>query len=333
MTTAVTSSIGPTIPEPSPRPRRRTRYGIRVALVFLILVVVAALLASVLAPYGYNEQDYDAVLSGASSSHWLGTDHVGRDVLSRLLYGARISLGSAAVAVAVAAGIGIPLGLLSGYFARWFDEITVRLMDTLIAFPGILLAIAITAALGTGTYTAMIAVGVVLSPAFVRLTRAQVFVVRNRLYVDAARTFGLSNRWIITRHVIPNAIQPVIVLTAHMLGAALLIEAGLSFLGLGTPPPHPSWGGMLQDASRYLDGVAVQLIAPGLAIALTLLAFNIVGDAMRDLLDPRAAASTRLWPGRSRVQPDDDNRDRHADPTPRLPGGETAIASTGEEPR
>jgi peptide/nickel transport system permease protein len=302
--------------------RRRWRWrdtgpGVRAAFVFLILAVLAAALAPLLAPYGYNAQDYDAILDGMSGGHWLGTDHLGRDVLSRLLYGARLSLGSAAVAVVVASGAGVPLGLMAGFFAGWFDRVTVRLMDTLIAFPGVLLAIAITAALGTGMVTAMIAVGIVLSPGFVRITRAQVLVVRNRLYVDAARTFGLSNRWIIARHVIPNAIQPVIVLTAHMLGAALLIEAGLSFLGLGTPPPYPSWGGMLRDASRQLDGLAVQLVAPGLAIALTLLAFNTVGDGIRDLLDPRAARRSRakrwtVWlrsngaapNGEARQQPD-----------------------------
>lgn len=273
----------------SPR-RSSNRRGI-IAIAFIACLGAVALLATLLAPYGYNDQDYSAILQGVSGAHWLGTDDLGRDVLSRLLYGARVSLGSALVAAGVAMVLGIPAGLMSGFLGGWVDAAVMRMVDTLLSFPTIVLAIGVTATLGTGMTNAMIAVGIVLAPAFARLTRAQVLVVKNRLYVDAARTFGGRTTWLIGRHVVPNAIQPVIVLTAHMLGVALLVEASLSFLGLGTPPPQPSWGGMLREASRFLDGLAVQIVAPGLAIASTLLAINVLGDWMRDVLDPRAASA------------------------------------------
>jgi peptide/nickel transport system permease protein len=273
--------------------KRFRRIGGRVAVVYLVVLAVVAVFAAQLAPFGFNDQDYDAILSAPSAGHWFGTDDLGRDVFSRLLYGAQVSLGSSVVAVVVAAGIGVPIGLASGFVGRWLDSVLMRILDTFLAFPTILLAITVTAVLGTGLLPAMVAVGVALMPSFARMMRAQVLVVRDRLYVDAARTFGLPGWWVVLRHVVPNSIQPVIVLTAHMLGAALLVEASLSFLGLGTPAPRPSWGGMLRDASRFLDGVAVQIVVPGLAIALTLLAVNVAGDWLRDLLDPRLTARSR----------------------------------------
>lgn len=269
------------------RRRRKLSGGILAACGLLGLLVLIAIAAPWLAPYGFNDQDYQSIHVGSSSDHWLGTDSFGRDVLSRLMYGTRISLGSAAVAVSVAIALGVPAGLLAGYLGGRVDGVIMRLVDTLLAFPTIVLAIGVTAMLGVGMTNAMIAVGIVLSPAFARVMRAQTLVVRGRLYVDSARTFGGGNLWIVRRHILPNAIQPVIVLAAHMLGVALLVEASLSFLGLGTPPPNPSWGGMLREASRFLDGLAVQIVAPGVAIAITLLAINVVGDGLRDALDPR----------------------------------------------
>lgn len=266
-----------------------SRRGGIIALGFIGCLVVVAALAPWIAPYGFNDQNYDSLHQGMSSTNWLGTDGFGRDILSRLIYGARVSLGSAVMAAVVAAGIGVPAGLLAGYLGGRVDAIVMRLVDTLLAFPTIVLAIGVTAMLGVGMANAMVAVGIVLSPAFARMMRAQTLVVRNRLYVDAARTFGAGTPWIVVRHIVPNAIQPIIVLMAHMLGVALLVEASLSFLGLGTPPPQPSWGSMLREASRFLDGLAVQIVAPGLAIALTLLAINILGDWIRDILDPRAS--------------------------------------------
>lgn len=203
------------------------------------------------------------------------------------MYGTRVSLGSAAVAVTVALVLGVPTGLLAGYIGGRVDGFLMRIIDTLLAFPTIVLAIGVTAMLGVGMTNAMIAVGIVLSPSIARVMRAQTLVVRGRLYIDSAHTFGGGNLWIIVRHVLPNAVQPVIVMAAHMVGVALLVEASLSFLGLGTPPPNPSWGGMLREASRFLDGLAIQIVAPGAAIALTLLAINVVGDWLRDALDPR----------------------------------------------
>ncbi|MAT04404.1 MAG: diguanylate cyclase [Acidimicrobiaceae bacterium] len=273
----------------SPWRRRiaKTPAGVLAAYCVLLLIVIVAAAAPWLAPYGFNDQDYEAILVGSSSDHWLGTDSFGRDVLSRLMYGARVSLGSAAVAVTVGMSLGVPAGLLAGYFGGRTDGIIMRLVDTLLAFPTIVLAIGVTAMLGVGMTNAMVAVGIVLSPAFARVMRAQTLVVKNRLYVDSARTFSGGSFWIVRRHILPNAVQPVIVLAAHMLGVALLVEASLSFLGLGTPPPNPSWGGMLREASRFLDGLAIQIVAPGLAIAVTLLAINVVGDGLRDALDPR----------------------------------------------
>ena len=265
----------------------------RWALGYLALLACAALAAPILAPYGFNQQDYAAVLQGPSGGHLLGTDELGRDVLSRLLYGGRVSMESMLIAVAVGAGFGVPAGLISGFVGRWVDAVTMRIADTLLAFPTLVLAIAVTAALGRGTVRVMVAVGIVIAPSFARMMRAQVLVVKNRLYVDAAKSFGMSRLWIIARHVAPNAIQPVLVLTAHMLGVVLLVEASLSFLGLGTPPPYPSWGGMLREATRNSGGLAIQIIAPGLVIASTLLAVNLVGDRLRDALDPRATRQNR----------------------------------------
>ena len=272
---------------------RSLSVGAWLALMVLAVAIVAALAAPWLAPYGYNEQDYSAVLSGIGPKHWLGTDHLGRDVLSRLIYAARASILSSFVAVTVAVAIGLPLGLLAGYAGGRVDAVTVRAGDTLTAFPAILLVLAITATVGAGVVQSMFGVGVVLAVAVLRTARAQVLVVKERLYVDAARTFAVPNRRIITRHIAPNSIQPVIVLAAHLAGVALLIEAALSFLGLGITPPTPSWGGMLQDASSRLDGLAVQLLAPGITIAICVLSFNTIGDAIRDRLDVRFG-STRL---------------------------------------
>ncbi|PRZ39721.1 peptide/nickel transport system permease protein [Antricoccus suffuscus] len=266
---------------------RSNRTSASIALVFLCLLVLIAIFAPLVATHDYAKQDYSHILAGPSSSHFLGTDDFGRDVFSRLVYGARLSLGSSVIAVSVGLIIGLPIGLASGYIGRWFDVVAMRVVDTFMAFPSIILAIAVTAILGTGVVTAMIAVGVVLIPSFARLIRGQVLSVRSRLYVDAARTFGGRSWWIIMRHIFPNSVQPVVILAAHLLGVAILIEASLSFLGLGAPPPQPGWGAMLREAARSADGLTVQVIAPGAAIALTLLALNLLGDRIRDMFDPR----------------------------------------------
>jgi peptide/nickel transport system permease protein len=288
-TELLTAEAGPATPVRSAtaRRRRRLRIGVVLAGGFLGVAALGALLAPWIAPFGVNEQNYDRILQGPSGTHWLGTDDLGRDMLTRLMHGARVSLMSSLVAVSVGLAVGLPLGIVAGYLGGVTDSVLTRILDTLLAFPTIVLAIAVTATLGTGMTNAMVAVGIVIAPSFGRMIRAQVMVVRRRLYVESAVMMGLSRWWILRRHLLPNAIQPIIVLCAHMLGVALLVEASLSFLGLGTPPPTPSWGGMLRDASRVVDGVAVQTVLPGLAIALSLLSFNTLGDWLRDLLDPR----------------------------------------------
>lgn len=271
-------------------PRRRFRLkATTFAIGVLILVVLIAIFADLIAPFGLNEQDYDSILQAPNATHWLGADHLGRDVLSRIIYGGRVSIEAMLVAVAVGAGIGIPIGVISGYAGGWVDTVIMRIADTLLAFPTLVLAIGVAAALGSSTAMVMIGVGIVLSPSFCRMARIQTRVVKSRLYVDAARSFGKSPLSIVVRHIAPNGFQPLLVQLAHMFGVVLMVEASLSFLGLGAPPPNPSWGSMLKDATTYSPGLTMQVIAPGLAIAIVMLAINIIGDAARDGLDPRLA--------------------------------------------
>jgi peptide/nickel transport system permease protein len=269
---------------------RRKFFGLNassIAACYLGLILVVSLLAPVIAPYGLNQPDYNAFNDGPSLSHLLGTDQLGRDVLSRLMFGGQVSYEAMAVAVGVAAVVGIPIGVLAGYLGGWAEDVIMRIADALLAFPTLLLAIAVSAALGTGTARVMLGVGIVLSPSFIRMARIQTRVISNRLYVDAARSFGKSPLWTVRWHIAPNGFQPLYPLTAHMFGVVLIVEASLSFLGLGAPPPSASWGSMLKDASQYTPGLTIQTIAPGLAIATVLLAINIIGDSMRDSLDPR----------------------------------------------
>ena len=219
-------------------------------------------------------------------THWLGTDDLGRDVFSRLLYGAPVALYASILATVVAVVVGVPLGLLAGFVGGWVDEVIGRLVDTILSFPAIILAVGITGALGVGLTNGMLAVGLVFSPVLARLVRSQSLVVRSELYVDAARCFGASTSRILSRHVLPNVVQPVIVQITLLLAAALLAEASLSFLGLGAQAPEPSWGGMLARAYSYMEVAPEQMYPPGLAILLTALAFNALGESLRIVLDP-----------------------------------------------
>jgi peptide/nickel transport system permease protein len=275
------------------------------ATAWLLMLTVVAITAPFLAPYDMAQQDLTNILGSPSADHWLGTDELGRDVLSRLLFGARVSLLASFIATAVGLVIGVPIGLLAGYAGGWTDNVLMRIVDTLLAFPGIVLAIAVIAALGPGLVNAMIAVGILFSPSFARLIRGQVLTVKGRLYVDAARTFGSPPWRTIVRHVVPNSIQPVVVQAAFFMAVALLAEAALSFLGLGVQPPTASWGGMLRGAARFIDGAGLQVYPPGLAIALTVLAFNLLGDALRDSFDPVASSIRRLGRRRVRRQPEE----------------------------
>ena len=262
--------------------------GAGLSLMFLVGLLVLAVLAPVVAPYSPTAQNVSNSLAEPSLRHWLGTDDLGRDILSRLIHGAPATLYASFLAVSVACVIGIPIGLLAGFLGGWVDEIISRVIDTLLSFPAIVLAIGVTGALGIGLTNGMLAVGIVFSPQLARLVRAQTLVVKQELYVDAARCFGAGLGRIILRHILPNAIQPVIVQVTLLLAVALLAEASLSFLGLGVQPPQPSWGAMLARAYNYMELAPEQMYAPGIAILLTALAFNTLGEALRIALDPTA---------------------------------------------
>ena len=281
------------LPAPPRRSRavkvlRWMRHDMRAVLsiAFLSLMVIVSIFAPVLAPYSPVDQDVTQLLLPPSAAHWLGTDDLGRDVLSRLIWGAPNSLYASFLAVGVGVVLGVPVGLLIGFLGGWIDEVTSRFIDALLSFPPIVLAIAVTGALGIGLTNAMLSVGFVFAPVLARLVRAQTLVVKSALYVDAARGFGASTSHIIIRHIVPNAIQPVIVQVTLMLAIALLAEASLSFLSLGVQPPAASWGGMLARAYNYIEIAPEQMYAPGLAILFTALAFNALGESMRVALDP-----------------------------------------------
>ncbi|HET8756493.1 MAG TPA: ABC transporter permease [Solirubrobacteraceae bacterium] len=264
--------------------RNRLALG---ALVVLALLVVVAALGPVLAPYGANEIDIGNRLSGPSGAHPFGTDELGRDVFSRVLLGARVSLEVGFVAVGIALVAGVLGGLLAGFYGQLVDDAIMRFMDVLFAFPAILMAIAVLAILGPGTTNAMVAIGIVYTPIFARVTRASVLSVREEVYVRAARASGASDLRLMRLHVLPNVMAPIIVQTSVSLAFAILSEAALSFIGLGTQPPDPSWGRMLSDGRGFLEDAWWMALFPGLAIFATVLSFNVLGDALRDVLDPR----------------------------------------------
>jgi peptide/nickel transport system permease protein len=253
---------------------------------YLAVLLVLAIFAAQIAPYSPVDQNVAELLMPPSAAHWLGTDDLGRDVLSRLIWGAPNSLYASTFAVSVAIALGVPVGLLIGFVGGWLDEIVSRFIDALLSFPPIVLAIAVTGVLGIGLTNAMLSVGIVFAPVLARLVRAQTLIVKQAVYVDAARAFGASVPQIIIRHIVPNAIQPIIVQVTLMLAIALLAEASLSFLALGVQPPQASWGGMLARAYNYIEIAPAQMYAPGLAILLTALAFNGLGESMRIALDP-----------------------------------------------
>lgn len=264
----------------------RSDFRGALSVAYLATLLVLSIFAPWIAPYSPTLQDLNAILEPASAAHLLGTDDIGRDVLSRLIYGAPAALYASALAVTISIVIGVPIGVLAGFLGGWVDNFISRLIDTLLSFPGIVLAIGVTGALGIGLTNGMIAVGIVYSPFLARLARAQTLVVKNELYVDAARCFGTSTTRIIIRHILPNAVQPIIVQITLLLAIALLAEASLSFLGLGVQPPQPSWGSMLARGYIYMEIAPAQMFAPGLAIVFTTLAFNALGESLRIALDP-----------------------------------------------
>ncbi len=253
----------------------------------LVLLVVVGVAGPWLAPAGVNDVDVDRMLQAPSWAHPFGTDELGRDVLSRVMVAARVSLQVGAVSVGIALVAGVTLGLFAGYYRGWLDNLLMRCMDVLFAFPVLLLAVAIVAVLGPGLLTAMIAIGVVYTPIFARVTRAGVLSVREQVFVRAAVSIGASDLRIMRRHVLPNIAAPLIVQTSLSLAFAILSEAALSFLGLGVQPPAPAWGRMLYDGRGFVTDAWWLGVFPGAAIFVTVLAFNLVGDALRDVLDPR----------------------------------------------
>jgi peptide/nickel transport system permease protein len=298
-------------PSSAPRSVRRTHSKVdwlwadgraKAASIVLLLIILLAIFAPLVARHPPDVQS-PALLKGPSGAHWLGTDDVGRDVWARLVYGARVSLQAGLIAVAVAVVIGVPIGVLAGYVGGWSDNLLMRAVDTLLAFPAIILAIGITAALGRGLVNSMIAVGVVFSPGIARITRTQVQLTKDRLYVDAAVGFGSSTWRTMRRHVVPNMIGPVIVQATFLFGLALLAEASLSFLGLGVQAPTSSWGSMLRRSSQFLAQSPNAIYVPGLAIALTVLSVNVLGDSLRDAVDPAASGRRRLRRARTTATP------------------------------
>lgn len=268
---------------------RRANAAIGSGLIGLALV--AALVAQIATPYDPVALDFGARLSAPSTAHWLGTDQFGRDVLSRLLSAASVSVTVSVLTVALALAIGVTIGALSGYFGGWIDRAVMTVVDAFMALPGLLLALALMAALGQSKWGVILALGIAYSPSVTRVVRGTTLSLREKEYVEASRAMGNADLFTIARHIVPNCIGPLTVLATAFFAHAILAESALSFLGLGVPPPYPSWGGMLADARSYFTFAPWLAIFPGIAISATLLGVNLFGDALRDYFDPRMALS------------------------------------------
>ena len=265
---------------------RRNRLA-SVGLVIIVSLCLLALLAPLIAPFDPHDQDLYAVLSGPTAQHWLGTDNLGRDLLSRVLYGARVSLMTGLLCTLFAAMIGIPIGLVSGYVGGVVDAILMRVTDAFLCFPPLIFILAMSAALGPGLKNVILSFTVFGWTGFARIVRGQVLLVRELPFIEAARATGVSKFRIMWRHVIPNTLAPIIVAVSITIGVAILVESGVSFLGLGVQPPTASWGKELRVGFTYLEVVPLFSLIPGLMISLTVLGFNFFGDGLRDALDPR----------------------------------------------
>jgi peptide/nickel transport system permease protein len=265
---------------------KRNKAAVIGGLVVLLFLLTAAL-APLIAPYPPDEGDLMKRLSPPSREHWLGTDPLGMDLLSRVIYGARISLVIQITAVSIALVVGTLLGLLAGYYGGWFDNGIMRMMDILLAFPGIFLAISIIAVLGTGLTNLMLAAGIYSIPQFARIVRGSVLSLKEKEFIEAARAAGEKDAGILFRYLLPNSMAPIIIQTSLRMATVLLTASGLSFLGLGVQPPTAEWGAMLSNARGYLITAPHAAIVPGLAIMLVVMGFNLFGDGLRDALDPR----------------------------------------------
>ncbi|MFE1630174.1 nickel transporter permease [Brevibacillus reuszeri] len=262
---------------------KRALYGFWM----VILCLLVAVLAKWIAPYDPIEQNMEIMLEGPSWSHPFGTDEFGRDILSRIIHGTQISLMTGFVGVLIAVVIGVALGTISGYFGGLADSLIMRIMDIFMAFPSFLLALAIVSVLGPGMVNVMIAIGIFSVPTFARLSRSSVIAIKDKEYIEAVKAMGGSHFHIIVKHVIPNSIAPIIVLSTMRIATAIITAAGLSFLGMGAQPPTPEWGAMLSTGREYLRVAPHVSTMPGLAIMFLVLGFNMLGDGLRDALDPK----------------------------------------------
>ncbi len=261
---------------------------------FIVLMfLVAVIFAPVLAPYDYAKQDIPSMLQGPSRAHLLGTDHLGRDILSRIIYGSRIALAAAVPSVSIALIGGIILGLLAGYIGGIVDDIIVIILDSIKAFPAVILALAILALLGPSLVNEILVIGLAWIPGYARVTRAQVFSARQNLYVEAERSLGASSRRIVLRHILPNILAPLLILAAMDLPVVITFEAGLSFLGLGVRPPTPSWGVILAEGFNFIRQSPWPITWAGLTLIITTLGFTLFGETLRDVLDPRLIGTRR----------------------------------------
>ena len=265
------------------RHNRSAMLGAAIVLFFML----AALFAPVIAGYDPSQVSFTAIRKSPSMAHWLGTDELGRDILSRLVFGARASLLAGVCSVLIALLVGIPFGLLAGYFGGIIDGCISRATEALLSIPFLILAIALAAFLGPSLVNAMIAIGVSAAPLFIRLARGQVLAIKNEDYVQSTRSLGASNTRIVLRHILPNIMPALIVQATIMIASAIIAEASLSFLGLGLQPPNPSWGSMLNTAKNFMTQAPWMSIFPGTAIFLVVFGFNLLGDGLRDALDPR----------------------------------------------
>lgn len=296
MSTSGSAEAAPTLSVADTVPLRRRRWRARwrsrdvpvyIAAVVVAMVALSALAAPVIAPYDPAKQDLLNQFLSPSWAHPLGTDDLGRDVFSRLIYGSRVSAQVGLISVGIAVVFGVPIGLVAGYAGTWVDNLLMRIMDALLAFPPILLAMAVIAGLGPGIRNAMIAIGIVFLPTYARLARSSAIVVKEMDYAVAARSMGAGPVRIILRHIIPNSLAPILVQASLGAGIAVIAEASLAYLGLGSQPPSPSWGVMLRQASSFLDQHWFESIPPGAAIFVLVLSVNVLGDHLRDVLDPR----------------------------------------------
>lgn len=265
---------------------RRNKLAM-LGMVLVVVIVLSSLLAGVLSPYDYEKQDLANTFQTPSSAHWMGTDNYGRDIFTRVLYGGRISLLVSLMAIAIALIFGCLIGVTSGYFGGTVDSVMMRIMDIIMAIPSFLLAICISAALGSGIRNTAIAIAVGCIPSYARLMRAQVLGIKNQEFVEAARMNGSGHFRTMIRHIVPNTLSTIIVDSTLRIGACIMIISSLSFIGLGVQPPTPEWGSMLAAGRSYIRDFWPMVTFPGLAIMATIFGFNLFGDGLRDALDPR----------------------------------------------